>query len=120
MRDEQATAFLGRTWASKYTSASCSGDACAYSGRKAERQRAAAKASGLPGTGTAAPRSSGARHAGAAGTSPYLAITDSSAARSGGPPALTTAATSLKYCAPMSGDWTINARAVSAKGFENA
>ena len=60
------------------------------------------------------------RHFGAAGTSPYLDMTDTKATLSGGPPALTTAATSLKYCAPMSGDWTIRARAVSANGFEKA
>jgi len=47
-------------------------------------------------------------------------MTASNAALSGGPPAPTTAATSLKYCAPMSGESTIRARAVSANGFENA
>ena len=60
------------------------------------------------------------RHFGAAGTSPYLDMTDTKAALSGGAPLLTTAATSLKYWAPMSGDRTINARAVSANGFEKA
>jgi len=60
------------------------------------------------------------RHFGEAGTSPYLDMTDTNAALSGGPPALTTAATSLKYSAPMSGDRTIKARAVSANGFEKA
>ena len=58
------------------------------------------------------------RHFGAAGTSPYLDMTDRSAALSGGPPALTTTATSLKYSAPMSGDRTINAVAASVNGFE--
>src|SRR5262245_4680756 len=50
---------------------------------------------------------------GAAGTSPYLDITSISFARSGGPPALTTAATSRKYCITMSGVMMISARAVS-------
>ena len=60
------------------------------------------------------------RHLGAAGTSPYLDMTDTRAALSGCPPALTTAATSLKYWAPTSGDMTIKARAVSENGFEKA
>jgi hypothetical protein len=59
-----------------------------------------------------------ARHFGGAGTSPYLDMTDRSAALSGGPPALTTMATSLKYWAPMSGDRTIKALAASVNGFE--
>ena len=50
-------------------------------------------------------------HLGADGTKPYRLMTATSALLSGGPPALTTAATSLKYCAPMSGERTINARA---------
>src|SRR5512135_1275859 len=37
------------------------------------------------------------RHFGAAGTKPYLDMTATSAALSGGPPALTTVAISLKY-----------------------
>lgn len=58
------------------------------------------------------------RHFGAAGTSPYLDMTESKAALSGGPPALTTLPTSLKYWAPMSGDSTIMALATSVNGFE--
>lgn len=57
---------------------------------------------------------------GAAGTRPYLDMMDRRAPLSGGFPALITAATSLKYWAPMSGDCTTKARTVSVNGFEKA
>ena len=60
------------------------------------------------------------RHFGAGGTSPYRLMTATSAALSGGPPAFATAATSLKYWAPMSGDRMISARAMLSNGLENA
>jgi hypothetical protein len=53
------------------------------------------------------------RYHGAAGTSPCVDITCSNFARSGGPPAAATAATSRKNCAPMSGVIITSARAVS-------
>jgi hypothetical protein len=59
-------------------------------------------------------------HDGDPGTNPYFDITAMRAALSGGPPAFTTAATSLKYWAPMSGEFTIKAFAVSGNGFANA
>src|SRR5665213_4300812 len=54
------------------------------------------------------------------GTRPYRLMTATSATLSGGPPALTTAATSLKYWAPISGDWMTRARATLPNGLENA
>src|SRR6266542_3354814 len=60
------------------------------------------------------------RHCGADGTSPYRLMTATSAALSGGPPAFATAATSLKYWAPMSGDRMISARATLSNGLEKA
>lgn len=57
------------------------------------------------------PQRQAAVHSTGAGTSPYLDITPSILARSGGPPTLTMVPTSRKYCAPMSGVRTISARA---------
>jgi hypothetical protein len=56
------------------------------------------------------------RHFWADGTSPYRLMTATSAPLSGGPPALTMSATSLKYWGPMSGARMIKARATLPNG----
>ena len=57
---------------------------------------------------------------GAGTTRPYRFMTARSAVLSGGPPELTTSATSRKYCAPMSGVLNISTRANSPCGLLNA
>ena len=58
------------------------------------------------------------RHFWAAGTRPYRFMTATSATLSGGPPALTTEATSSKYLGPISGASVISARVTRSNGFE--